>query len=649
MASRVAKVLPRAAPLYSRSKGTVAAAASTPPSDSLVVPASTPPAIVPQNEAEVPLHYTQPVKMMASEALVETLVRNKVKNIFGIVGSAFMDALDIFPEAGIRFLAVQHEQNAVHMADGYSRISGKHGVCTAQNGPGISNFVTGMAAAYWAHSPVIALTPEAGTMTKGLGGFQEVDQLPLFEPITKYQGHVNNPLRMAEISARAFDIAMSERGPTQINIPRDYLYHEGMYHIPAPNVVEKGAGGPKSILAAVEMIKSAKNPVILAGGGVTMGGAEAEVAQLAALLAAPVAVTYLHNDALPADDPHYAGSLGYQGSQAAMHSIRDADVVLALGTRLSPFGTLPQYGEDYWPTDAKIIQVEADPRRIGLTKRVDVGICGDVKEAAKALIEQLGGAELACNANRTQRMERFAELKNLWSEKLGAITTEEVEACTDRIRPRHALHALEKGLVPRSIVATDIGNICSVANSYLKFNHQGSSMLAAMTFGNCGYSLPAAMGAKIAAPDRNCVAYVGDGAWGMQLNEVLTCIREQVPTTAVVFNNGQWGAEKKNQVLWFGDRYIGSQLHNPWSYAEIARSMCAEGITCTHADQVTDALAQATKNQEEGKTTVLEIMVTKELGDPFRRDAMKLPVRHLAKYKGTIQVEESRTQQPTDL
>jgi len=174
-------------------------------------------------------------------------------------------------------------------------------------------------------------------------------------------------------------------------------------------------------------------------------------------------------------------------------------------------------------------------------------------------------------------------------------------------------------------------------------------MLGAMTFGNCGYSMPAVMGGKIAAPHRNAVAYTGDGAWGMQMNEILTCVREDIPVTAVVFNNGQWGAEKKNQVLWFGDRYIGSQLYNPWSYADIARSMYAEGITCTHEDQVTDALLQATKNQEEGKTTVVEIMVTKELEDPFRRDAMKLPFRHLSKYNNTIQTEESYTQQPTDL
>jgi len=619
--------------------------------NSNVAPKSEPPAVIPNDESVVPKHFTEPVKMMASEAMVETFVRQKVDTIFGIVGSAFMDALDLFPEAGIRFLAVQHEQNAAHMADGYSRISGKHGVCTAQNGPGISNFVTGVAAAYWAHSPVVVMTPEAGTLTKGHGGFQEVDQLPLFEPITKYQGHVNHPLRMAEISNRAFDIAMSERGPTQINVPRDYFYHEGMYQIPTPSPPEKAAGGPKSILAAIDLIRHAKNPVILAGGGVTMSGAEDEVAELATLLGAPMAVTYLHNDALPADHPLYAGPLGYQGSQAAMYSLRDADLVIALGTRLSPFGTLPQYGEDYYPTGAKVIQVEADGRRIGTSKKVDVGICGDVKLAAKEMTEALkaGGSAIASDENKAERLAKFAELKDAWKAKLDDITYADVEACTDRIRPRHALRALEKGLVPDSIVSTDIGNICSVSNSYLKFNHKGPSMLAAMTFGNCGYSLPAAMGAKVAAPHRNCVAYVGDGAWGMQMNEVLTCIREKVPTTAVVFNNGQWGAEKKNQVLWFGDRYVGSQLDNPWSYAEIARSMCAEGITCTHVDQVTDALTQATRNQEEGKTTVIEIMATKELGDPFRRDAMKLPVRHLEKYKGTVQVKESDSGQPTDL
>jgi len=591
----------------------------------------------------------EPTHMMASEAFVETLVAQGVTDVFGIVGSAFMDALDMFPEAGIRFVSVQHEQNGGHMADGYSRISGKHGVCIAQNGPGITNFVTPVAAAYWAHSPVVCITPEAGTPTKGLGGFQEADQLPIFSTITKYQGHVNNPMRMSEITARAFDIAMNERGPTQLNIPRDYFYDEGKFTINKPNRIEKSAGGPDSLRAAVELIKNAKNPVILSGGGVVMGHGVEDVKALAEHLQAPVCTTYLHNDAFPSSHPLWCGPLGYLGHQTAMNTIMEADLVLAIGTRLSPFGTLPQYGIDYWPQNAKIVQIEVDPRRIGLVKNVDVGINGDCKLASRELLKQIESTEgVEALSNVEARMQKLNEVRSTWENKLDEMTNNQTNFRAGKINPREALRELEKAMPSNAMVSTDIGNVCSTSNGYLRFD-QSPSFLAAMTFGNCQYAFGAAMGAKLAAPERPAVAYVGDGAWGMSFNEVLTCIREKIPTTAVVFHNAQWGAEKKNQVLWFGDRYIGVNLENPWSYADIARSMKAEGIKCDHVDQVGDALRQSVKNQEDGKTTVIELMFTRELGDPFRRDAMKLPRRYLDKYQKTIQTEESNTGQPVDI
>src|SRR5438445_3564097 len=206
---------------------------------------------------------TQPQKMGPSEALVETLVAHEVTHVFGIVGSAFMDALDLFPAAGIQFVPVAHEQGAVHMADGYARVSGRHGVCIAQNGPGVTNFVTGVAAAYWDHSPVVFITPETGSLTLGLGGFQETEQLPIFSKITKYQGHVNNPKRMAEIAARCFDRAMLEMGPTQLNIPRDFLYGDIECEIPRPIRVAHGAGDESALAEAAKLLATARFPVIL--------------------------------------------------------------------------------------------------------------------------------------------------------------------------------------------------------------------------------------------------------------------------------------------------------------------------------------------------------------------------------------------------
>jgi sulfoacetaldehyde acetyltransferase len=589
--------------------------------------------------------------MTNSEAFVETLVSRGVTDTFGIVGSAFMDSLDLFPSAGIRFISVQHEQNAAHMADGYARVSGRNGVCIAQNGPGISNFVTGVAAAYWAHSPIVAITPEAGTMTKGHGGFQEVGlgagQLSMFESVCKYQADVNNAARIPEFTARAFDYALMERGPTQLNIPRDYFYGENEFKIPAKLDVEGSAGGEASLQAAVDIIAKAKNPVILSGGGVVMGDAINEVTALAEHLATPVATTYLHNDAFPSDHELWCGPLGYLGHKAGMHSVRDADVIICIGTRLGPFGTLPQYGEAYWPENAKIIQIDANPRFLGLTKEVDVAIQADAKKCASELLHRIKSSGAACEGTKDERLAEMKSKQAAWEAELDGYTYGAPHATDGRIKPRIALRELEKAMPDNAVVSTDIGNSCSVSNGYLRFK-QPRSFLAAMSFGNCGYAFPAAIGAKVAAPDRPCVAYAGDGAWGMSLNETLTCLREKIPTTAVVFNNGQWGAEKKNQVLWFGDRYVGTQLENP-SFAEIARAMGAEGITCEHQDQVGDALKKAVANQEEGKTTIVELMTTRELGDPFRRDAMKLPVRRLAKYKHTDRFEESPTGQPIDL
>ena len=580
---------------------------------------------------------TQPQKMGPSEALVETLAANGVTHVFGIVGSAFMDALDIFPAAGIQFVPVAHEQGAIHMADGYARASGRHGVCIAQNGPGVTNFVTGVAAAYWAHSPVVFITPETGSMTMGLGGFQETEQLPIFSKITKYQGHVNNPRRMAEIAARCFDRAMLEAGPAQLNIPRDFFYGDIEASIAKPMLIRHGPGDGAALDAAAELLSGASFPVIVAGGGVITAGATAEAIELADLLGAAVCNSYLHNDSFPASHPLAAGPLGYQGSKAAMKLIAQADVVLALGTRLGPFGTLPQHGLDYWPKQAKIIQIDSDPRMLGLVKPISVGIQADARAAAAALVARLKERRLTGAASRTARLARIAAEKTTWEAELRDWTHErdpyslEVAANSRRLHPREVLRSLEQAMPADAMVSTDIGNICSVANSYLRFERP-RSMFAAMSFGNCGYAFPVICGAKVASPERPAFAYVGDGAWGISFNELLTCVREKIGVTVIVFNNEQWGAEKKNHVDFYSRRYQGVNLQNP-SWAAVARAFGCDGVTLERLADVAPALRAAAAAQSAGKTTVLEVMVTQELGDPFRRDALSKPVRHLAKYQ----------------
>ena len=571
------------------------------------------------------------------------MVANGVTTVFGIMGSAFMDAMDIFEPAGIELVPVVHEQGAAHMADGYARVSGRHGVVIGQNGPGISNCVTAVAAAFWAHSPVVIVTPEAGTMGMGLGGFQEANQLPMFEEFTKYQGHINNENRMAEITARCFDRAMSEMGPTQLNIPRDRFYGDVNVEIPTPMRLDRGPGGERTLNEAADLLSQAQFPVIVSGGGVVMGGGMAETIALAERLGAPVVNSYLHNDSFPAGHPQWCGPLGYQGSKAAMKLIARADVVLALGTRLGPFGTLPQHGLDYWPADAKIIQVDADAKMLGLVKKIDVGICGDAGAAAAALTARLAERTLVADDNRAERESTMRAEKSDWEAELDDWTEETDDFSIDMIKeaaaeegswlhPRQVLRELERAMPSRVMVSTDIGNINSVSNSYLRFE-EPRSFFAAMSWGNCGYALPTIIGAKKAADDRPAVAYAGDGAWAMSMVEVMTAVRHDIPVTAVVFHNRQWGAEKKNQVDFYGRRFVAGELEGGENYAHIAEAMGATGIRVDQLDDVGPVLERAIDDQmTKRQTTVIEVMTTKELGDPFRKDALSRPVRHLEKY-----------------
>jgi|TARA_B110000967_G_scaffold104288_1_gene106916 sulfoacetaldehyde acetyltransferase len=585
-------------------------------------------------------------RMTPSEAFVETLVANGVTKIFGIMGSAFMDAMDIFAPAGIELVPVVHEQGAAHMADGYARASGDHGVVIGQNGPGVSNCVTGIAAAFWAHSPVVMITPEAGTMSIGLGGFQEAQQLPMFQEFTKYQGHVNNPKRIAEFTARCFDRAMSEIGPTQLNIPRDFFYGDIDIDIPQPQRLDRGPGGEKSLGEAAYLLSTAKFPVMISGGGVVMADAVEECKALAELLGAPVVNSYQHNDSFPASHPLWCGPLGYQGSKAGMKLISKADVVLVLGSRLGPFGTLPQYELEYWPENAKIIQIDADHKMLGLVKKISVGICGDAKATAVALTDRLSKLTLDCQTNRDERIAEITAQKQAWETELDEWTHEKDPYSLDMIEeaasedgewlhPRQVLRELENAMPEDVMVSTDIGNINSVAHSYLRFE-KPRSFFAPMSFGNCGYALPTIIGAKAAAPHRPAIAYAGDGAWGMSMSELMTSVRHDIPVTAVVFHNRDWGAEKKNQVEFYDRRFVAAELVSE-SWAGIAQAMGAEGIIVDKLENVGPALKKAIDLQmNEGKSTVIEIMCTRELGDPFRRDALSKPVRYLDKYKDYV-------------
>ena len=576
------------------------------------------------------------MKMTTEEAFVKVLQMHGIQHAFGIIGSAFMPISDLFPRAGITFWDCAHEGSGGMMADGYTRATGKVSMMIAQNGPGITNFVTAVKTAYWNHTPLILVTPQAANKTIGMGGFQEVEQMALFKDMVAYQEEVRDPSRVAEVLNRVILNARRMSAPCQINMPRDYWTQVIDIDLPAMVEFERPSGGEDAIAAAAALLSQAKFPVILNGAGVVIGGAIAASMALAERLDAPVCVGYQHNDAFPGSHPLFAGPLGYNGSKAAMELISAADVVLCLGTRLNPFSTLPGYALDYWPKAAKIIQVDINPDRIGLTKKVTVGIVGDARKVAEAVLARLAPA--AGNHGRSERRAKIAQTKSAWAQTLSSMDHEDDDAGTtwnararadkpDWMSPRMAWRAIQAALPKDAIISSDIGNNCAIGNAYPTFE-AGRKYLAPGLFGPCGYGLPVVVGAKIGCPDVPVVGFSGDGAFGIAVTELTAIGRPEWPAvTMVVFRNYQWGAEKRNSTLWYDDNFIGTELDTGVSYAGIAQACGLQGVVARTMDELRDALAKAVVDQmQHGKTTLIEAMINQELGEPFRRDAMKKPV-----------------------
>ncbi len=565
--------------------------------------------------------------MTPSEAIVETLLAEGVDHVCGIVGSAFMDMLDLFPAAGIKFIPVRHEQSAAHMEDAYCRVTGRAGVVVGQNGPGITNMVTSVAAANMGHTPLVIISPSAGTPTIGWDGFQECDQVSVFRAITKAVVRVPHPKRAADCLRTAFRLAYAERGAVLYDIPRDYFYGELEERILKPSqyrVDARGCGSLESIAQAARLLAKAKKPVIVSGRGAVDADALEFIKAIAEHLTAPVAVTYLHNDAFYGNHPLFTGPIGYMGSKAAMHILSEADVILAVGTRLSVFGTLPQYDINYFPENAKIIQIDINPKHIARTHPVEIGIIGDAKEATVEILKRLR-AEDGARKPDAKRLSEVAREKQIWEEEI--IKSAMLDG--NPVNPRRVLLEISRALPDDAIVTTDIGNVASTANSYLKFN-KPRKHIAALTFGNTGFAYPAALGAQIGCPDAPVIAIIGDGAWGMSLHEVSTAVEHNLPVVACVFRNMWWGAEAKNQVDFYNNRFIGVDIPTPESFVPAAQALGAQGVRVERVADIREAFDMCLKSR---KPTVLEFVVDgRQLAPPFRKDALALPTRLLPKY-----------------
>ena len=574
--------------------------------------------------------------MTTEEAFIKVLQMHGIEHAFGIIGSAFMPISDLFPKAGITFWDVAHETNGGLIADGYTRATGKMSMVIAQNGPGITGLVTPIKTAYWNHTPLLLVTPQAANKTMGQGGFQEVEQMNLFKDMVCYQEEVRDPSRMAEVLNRVIEKAIRGSAPAQINVPRDYWTQVIDIELPPIVRFERQGGGKEAIDKAAKILSDAKFPVILSGAGVVIGGAIEDCKKLAEKLDAPVCSGYQHNDSFPGSHPLAVGPLGYNGSKAAMQLISKADVVLALGTRLNPFSTLPGYNIDYWPKNAKIIQVDMNPDRIGLTKKVTVGIAGDAKLVSQQILNKLSST--AGNNGRDERKNLIHQTKSAWLQTLSSLDHEEDDPGTvwnkearerdkDRMSPRQAWRAIQVGMPDDVIISSDIGNNCAIGNAYPTFE-KGRKYLAPGLFGPCGYGFPSILGAKIGCPDTPVIGFAGDGAFGISMNEMSSCARKEWPAiTMVIFRNYQWGAEKRNSILWFDDNFIGTELDPELSYSKVANACGLKGVAVKTMEETTKAIKQSCEDQKKGITTFIEVILNQELGEPFRRDAMKKPVR----------------------
>tara|TARA_B100000029_G_scaffold431220_1_gene442679 strand:+ start:1480 stop:3246 length:1767 start_codon:yes stop_codon:yes gene_type:complete len=575
-------------------------------------------------------------KMTTEEAFIKVLQKHGIEHAFGIIGSAFMPISDLFPKAGIKFWDVAHESNGGLIADGYTRSTGKIAMCIAQNGPGVTGFVTPIKTAYWNHTPMLLVTPQAANKTIGQGGFQEVEQMNLFKDMVCYQEEVRDPSRVAEVLNRVIEKSLRGSAPAQINIPRDMWTVEVDIEIPPIINIERTSGGQESIKKAAELLSKSKFPVILSGAGVVLSDGINACKLLAEKLDSPVACGYQHNDSFPGSHPLAIGPLGYNGSKAAMQIISKADVVLALGTRLNPFSTLPGYGIDYWPKDAKIIQVDINSDRIGLAKKISVGICGDAKMVAEQIYNYL--PEEAGNSGRKERKDFVHQTKSAWLQTLTSLDHEEDDPGTtwnkdsilknpERMSPRIAWRAIQAGLPDDVIISSDIGNNCAIGNAYPTFE-KGRKYLAPGLFGPCGYGFPSILGAKIGCPNTPVVGFAGDGAFGISMSEMTSCNRKEWPNIAmVIFRNYQWGAEKRNSILWYDNNFVGTELDPELSYAKIAQACGSKGVVVKKPEELTEAIKTACIEQQRGITTFIEVILNQELGEPFRRDAMKKPVK----------------------
>ncbi len=550
--------------------------------------------------------------MDAGVAVIEMLKQEGVSHIFGIVGSSFLDILDpLFDRSDVKFIGTRHEQGAALMADGYSRISGKPSVCLVTNGPGVLNLTYGIGSAFVAHSPVVVLAPSASRSHQNRASTQEFDQVALFKPITKAAFAINKIEVLPEALRHAFRVATSGKmGPVMIDIPRDLLPGAEIdLDLMTPDNYRPGqtrSRGDRDLIdKAAAVLSAAQRPVIIAGGGVQWSDAGEEVCRMAELTGAAIVTSYGRADAVPNDHPSYLGHLGRLGSLEGIEAVRQADTILAVGTRLSQSTTF--YDNRFIPADAKIVQIEIDPQEIGRNYPITVGIEGDAKAVMDGLLEKVREGEPRPNS------DWIAEIGDLATRRTNRLDDEGKDT-TMPMKPQKVYAELRKVIPRNAIVALDAGLAPNYGQDRLNY-YEPRSLITSLDLGGLGFSFPASIGAKFAAPDRPVINFNGDGGFLFNAQEFSTLVENNLPVVTVVMNNGVWGSEKAYQRYAFNERYVGADVTNP-RYDKYAEIFGGAGFYVERPEDIGNAMIEALNC---GKPSIIEI--------PTDPDEMPRPAR----------------------
>ena len=543
--------------------------------------------------------------MTGAEALIEALKRQKVDVIFGIIGGATLPIYDVLLDSGIRHILVRHEQCAAHAADGYARALGRPGICMATSGPGATNLVTGIANAYMDSSPVIALTGQVNRFSAntaymvGRDAFQEADIIGITTPITKFNYQVTSASEIPRIVKEAFYIATSGRpGPVLIDLPKDLQVEKAEMEF--SEQVQIGGYRPVTdphplqVKRAASLLLDAERPVVLAGGGVILSNASSELLTLVELLMAPVATTLMGKGCIPENHPLALGCIGMHGSHAANRLILDADVLFAVGTRFSDrsTGTLNTFCPD-----AKIIHVDIDAAEIGKNVDIDLPIVADAKKALKAIHTVITNR---ATKKETEWVNKVKEVKEHYRD--------EVESAGEELKPPLLMKELRRLIPEDSIATTEVGQNQMWASLYFKV-YKPRTFISSGGLGTMGFGFPAAIGAKVACPDKFVVDIAGDGSFIMTGQDLATTVAEDIPVTVIVLNNSTLGMVAQWQRLFYGRRYISVNLAGIPDFAKWADAFGARGVRVSSISEFRKSVKEAVKADV---TTVIDVPISPE-------------------------------------